>query len=319
MRKGTRTGAGSTWSRAGRRRCARTTDRLRQAVSVSGVWATLGLAVLLPFVLDVGRTYLFSEICIYAVIALSLTILTGWAGQLSLGQFGLVAVGSLMASHLGNSVPLPLLLLFGGAVTAAVAIVIGLPALRMPGLFLAVSTLGFAYFMQQSVLPTACWTLPVLHKTLCTGLPAGSQVITHPEFGLSLQSTGPPPPSLSLGVLVLSVLAVRTSHDHRRGPAAGGVAGRRGHGRPPSASPMLGGGGALGVRPLGLHGRLRRRPLSPSRRSGWSTDTFDPTVSFLIISMVVVGGLSFIPPRSSAPSTSRGCRRSSAPTRRSNS
>ena len=63
------------------------------------------------------------------------------------------------------------------------------PALRMPGLFLAVSTLGFAYFMQQSVLPTTCWTLPVLHKTLCTGLPAGSQVIARPElFGLSLQS-----------------------------------------------------------------------------------------------------------------------------------
>ena len=88
------------------------------------------------------------------MIALSLTVLTGWAGQVSLGQFGLVAVGALMAAHLGNSVPLPLLLLFGGAVTAAVAIVVGLPALRMPGLFLAVSTLGFAIFMQQSVLAT---------------------------------------------------------------------------------------------------------------------------------------------------------------------
>ena len=107
MRKGTRTAAGSTWSEGGKATVARQADRLRQSVSVSGVWLALGLAVLLPFVLDIGRTYLFSQICIYAVIALSLTVLTGWAGQVSLGQFGLVAVGALMAAHLGNSVPAP--------------------------------------------------------------------------------------------------------------------------------------------------------------------------------------------------------------------
>ena len=117
-----------------------------------------------------ATTFLFSQICIYAVIALSLTVLTGWAGQVSLGQFGLVAVGALMAAHLGTRVPLPVLLLFAGAVTAVVAVVVGLPALRMPGLYLAVTTLGFALFMQTSVLATPCWTLPVpqqdaLHRT----------------------------------------------------------------------------------------------------------------------------------------------------------
>ena len=67
---------------------------------------------------NIGNTFLFSQVCIYAVIALSLTVLTGWAGQVSLGQFALVAVGALMAAHFGNSIPLPLLLLYGGAVTA---------------------------------------------------------------------------------------------------------------------------------------------------------------------------------------------------------
>ena len=296
---------------------ARQTDRLRRAISVSSVWAAVGIALLLPLVLDVGRTYLFSEICIYAVIALSLTILTGWAGQLSLGQFGLVAVGSLMAAHLGNSVPLPLLLLFGGAVTAAVAIVIGLPALRMPGLFLAVSTLGFAYFMQQSVLPTACWTLPVVHKTLCTGLPAGSQVIARPElFGVSLASERAFA-YFSLAVLVLSVLAVRTWRDH--GVARRLVAVRdneitaAGHGHPGVADE------AARLRALGLHGRLRRgvlrvrhpapehRHLRPdglvSSSSPWSSSAVSAPS----------------PERSSAPSTSRAFRRSSGPTRRSSS
>ena len=95
------------------------------------------------------------------MIALSLTVLTGWAGQVSLGQFGLVAVGALMAAHI-EAIPChsPLLLLYAGAVTAVVAIFIGLPALRMPGLFLAVTTLGFAILMQESILATPCFTIP---------------------------------------------------------------------------------------------------------------------------------------------------------------
>ena len=52
-----------------------------------------------------ATTCCFSQICIYSVIALSLTMLTGWAGQVSLGQFGLVAVGALVAVHLGTSCP----------------------------------------------------------------------------------------------------------------------------------------------------------------------------------------------------------------------
>ncbi len=59
----------------------------------------------MPLVLSTSQVFLFSQVCIFAIIALSLTILTGWAGQVSLGQLGLVAVGTLMAAHLGSSVP----------------------------------------------------------------------------------------------------------------------------------------------------------------------------------------------------------------------
>ena len=110
------------------------------------VLAVIG-AALLPLVLNVGRTFLFSQICIYAVIAQALTVLTGWAGQARWDSSASSAVGALMAAHgSGTSLPLPLLLLFAGAVTAVMAVLIGLPALRMPGLFLAVSTLGSAPF-----------------------------------------------------------------------------------------------------------------------------------------------------------------------------
>ena len=63
--------------------------------------------------LDIGHVYLMSQVCIFAVIALSLTILTGWGGQVSLGQFGLVGVGAVVAARLGSSVPLVLLLPLG--------------------------------------------------------------------------------------------------------------------------------------------------------------------------------------------------------------
>ena len=77
--------------------------RLRRRVSTpGGVVSSWWWPALLPLVLDVGHDYLMSQVCIFAVIALSLTVLTGWAGQVSLGQFGLVAVGAIMAAHLGT-------------------------------------------------------------------------------------------------------------------------------------------------------------------------------------------------------------------------
>src|SRR6202042_713810 len=163
---------------------------------------------------SVGNNVLFSQICIYAVIALSLTMLTGWAGQVSLGQFGLVAVGALVAVHLGTSLPLIVVMLYGGVVTALVAIIVGLPALRMPGLFLAVTTLGFAIFMQEAVLATPCWTVPGIHKMLCTGLPnPASTLIGRPNlFGINLQSQRAFS-WFALAILLLSIFAVRIWRD----------------------------------------------------------------------------------------------------------
>ena len=164
--------------------------------------------------ISTGRSFLLSQICIYGVIALSLTVLTGWAGQVSLGQFGLVAVGAIMAAHLGNSVPLLLLLPFAGVVTAVVAVLVGLPALRVRGLYLAVSTLGFALFMQESVLATPCWSVPVLNKRVCTGLPnPQSTLIARPNlFGISLASERAFA-WFAIAVLIVSVLMVRVWRD----------------------------------------------------------------------------------------------------------
>ena len=89
------------------------------------------VVAVLPLIVSTGQSYVISQMCAYGVIALSLTVLTGWAGQVSLGQFGLVAVGADVTAHLGSSVPLILLLPLAGVVTALVAVVVGLPALRV--------------------------------------------------------------------------------------------------------------------------------------------------------------------------------------------
>ena len=292
LRKDSRSGERSTWQH-GATTARATVDALRHRVSVSGTWVAVVGAVALPLVLSVGNNYLFSQVCIYAVIALSLTILTGWAGQVSLGQFALAAVGALVAAHLGGSFPLPLLLAFAGVVTALVAIVVGLPALRMPGLFLAVTTLAFAIFMQEAVLATPCWTVPGIHKTLCTGLPnPASTLIGRPTLlGLSLQSQRSFA-WFSLGVLVLSILAVRVWRD--KGVARRLVAVRDNElGAAAMGIPVL----RTKLLAFGLSGFMAGYAgacLAFSTQR-FSTETFDPTISFTIISMVVIGGLGSIP------------------------
>ena len=80
-----------------------------------------------------------------AMTGVSLVILTGWGGHISLGQFAFVGIGAVVAGNLVDArVDLFLALAAGGAAGALGALVVGLPALRIKGLFLAVTTLAFA-------------------------------------------------------------------------------------------------------------------------------------------------------------------------------
>jgi ABC-type branched-subunit amino acid transport system permease subunit len=293
LRKDSRSAERSTWQHGAATTLRAAADLFRRRVSAGGIWLTIGVAALLPLLLNVGNDFLFSQVCIYAVIALSLTILTGWAGQVSLGQFGLVAVGTLVAAHLGTSLPLPVVLLYAGAVTAVVAVIVGLPALRMPGLFLAVTTLGFAIFMQQAVLATPCWTVPLIHKSVCTGLPnPASTLIGRPTlFGLSLSSERAFA-WFSLGILLLSIFAVRVWRD--KGVARRLVAVRDNEiGAAAMGIPVL----RTKLLAFGLSGFMAgyAGACFAFATQRFSTTTFDPTISFIIIAMVVIGGLGSIP------------------------
>jgi branched-chain amino acid transport system permease protein len=110
--------------------------------------AALGilLVVVFPFIFSQQRVFLGSEIFIHAIAVVSLVVLTGWAGQVSLGQWALVGVGSVVGGALTATVGLPFWVAvpFAIVASAAVAVVVGLPALRIKGLFLLVTTFAFA-------------------------------------------------------------------------------------------------------------------------------------------------------------------------------
>ncbi len=112
-------------------------------------WSTGAIVVLvlvlLPVILRVDRLIQLNETIVFCIIGVSMLVLTGWAGQISLGQLGLVAVGGAVSALVTSRwhVDLTLSLVFAAAAGAIAALVVGLPALRLQGLYLAVTTLAF--------------------------------------------------------------------------------------------------------------------------------------------------------------------------------
>ena len=134
-----------------------TPRRLRQLPLVHNfiTWGSvLGLVAVavLPFFLDPGQVTILSIIWIYTIIALSIFILTGWAGQISLGQFGFAAIGAFVALiTYAHGLPLPLAVVAGAIAGAAGAVLVGFPGLRISGPYLAVVTMAVAMVVAELI------------------------------------------------------------------------------------------------------------------------------------------------------------------------
>ncbi len=122
------------------------------------VFAAVGLAlVVLPHLLRVDQSLKASAVLVYGMLGLSIVVLTGWSGQVSLGQIAFFAIGAAVGGKfiLMWNVDVTLALLLAGSVGAVVAVLVGLPALRLRGIYLAVSSFAFAlattaYFLNRS-------------------------------------------------------------------------------------------------------------------------------------------------------------------------
>ena len=98
----------------------------------------------LPYFNREGNRFLLVLVLVYGLIAVGITMLVGWAGQVSLGHFAVVGLAAYLTARWSAHWTLPAILLVAGVIGAAVMVVIGLPALRVGGLALAVTTMGFA-------------------------------------------------------------------------------------------------------------------------------------------------------------------------------
>ena len=125
----------------------------RHLGSLGAAFAVLA-AVLLPIVVSSpSRIFLFSGVVIVALAGLSVTVLTGWAGQLSLGQFAFVGLGAVVAvSVVAHGYSFAVAIGYAAVAGTVAAVLVGFPALRVKGLFLSVTTLAFAVATQSWLL-----------------------------------------------------------------------------------------------------------------------------------------------------------------------
>jgi ABC-type branched-subunit amino acid transport system ATPase component/ABC-type branched-subunit amino acid transport system permease subunit len=137
---------------------------------------------------------------IFAVIALSLVVVTGYAGQVSLAQMALAGAGAFALSGLTQSwgVPFPLAPLLAALVATVIGVIVGLPALRLRGLTLGVVTLALAFAIE------AVW----FRNTQIVSSD-GAAVVQPKLFGIDLGiGVGKAFPRMAFGLLCLVTLVI---------------------------------------------------------------------------------------------------------------
>jgi branched-chain amino acid transport system permease protein len=160
-------GAAVTWSAVEEQRPVP-----RELLAIPGIrWTRrvllgLGLLVLvvIPFAFSTSVVLTMGVLYLSAIVTLSVVVLTGWGGQVSLGQWAFAAVGAIVGGALTATVGLPFWIAvpIAAAVTGGFAMLVGLPALRIPGLFLLPVTFAFAAAVQSAFFDDRYfgWILP---------------------------------------------------------------------------------------------------------------------------------------------------------------
>ncbi|MFN8041122.1 MAG: ATP-binding cassette domain-containing protein [Acidimicrobiales bacterium] len=274
----------SVWSTSPGQRMPAALARLPQVRIPRWVGAVaLGIGmVVLPLLATSSQLNRVDTAMVFGVLAISVVVLTGWSGSVSLGQFAIAGLGGVVAANLigRTGVDLFIGLIAAAGVGALVAVVVGLPALRVTGLFLAVTTLAFAVAVDSFLLN------PVNFKEQIPG--SYSRPVLFGHFDGQSESVLY---YLCLGVLVATVVVVvglrrgRTgriwvaTRDNPRAAAAAGVSTTRTRlGAFVVSGMMAGVAGAVYAMVLG----------------GLGYHTFEPASSVLVFSMAVIGGMASV-------------------------
>jgi branched-chain amino acid transport system permease protein len=234
-------------------------------------------AVLIPFL-------------VYALAALGLNLLTGYAGQLSLGTGGFMAVGAYAAFKITTAFPaLNIVLVFiaAGLVAAGVGLVFGIPSLRIKGFYLAVATLAAQFFLIW-LFNKVAWFVNYAPSGTITAPPRTlfGAMVTGPEATAGARYL------LALGMVVVFGLAAKNLVRGRIGRSWMAIRDRD------IAAEII------GIRPLptkllafaisSFYCGVAGAELVFLYLGSAETLAFDINVSFLVLFMIIIGGLGSI-------------------------
>lgn len=255
---------------------------VRYGVKALGGLLLAALAAL-PLFMSEADLSLASAIAVICMVTVSLVVLTGWAGQVSLGQIAFLGIGAAVGGWLTTvwGWDLAVVIPATGVVGAVVAMAIGIPALRIQGLFLAVATLAFA-------VATSSYAL---NQGLVSWLPAG-RIPRNPLFGRVAIESETRFYYLTIVCLLLAIAMVRGVRNSRTGRVLIGV---RDNER---------GAQAYGVNVISakltafaISGFIASAAgaLYVHQQQSLGIQPFTPDRSFQVFIMVVIGGLGSIP------------------------
>ncbi|MFA5786880.1 MAG: branched-chain amino acid ABC transporter permease [Actinomycetota bacterium] len=153
---------------------------LRRGMQLVVAGGSLAVAVLVPFLLPRYWTFVLLAAVTTMIVGLSIVVLTGFVGQISLCQATFMGVGAYASARLTGDAHLPFLIALplAGLAAVPVGLLAGVPALRLKGLYLAIATLGFGAAVQATLFSS---------KTLTGGF-SGVALERPTVFGISFAS-----------------------------------------------------------------------------------------------------------------------------------
>jgi branched-chain amino acid transport system permease protein len=246
--------------------------------SAAAIVGTVALG--LPRVLAVEQQFKAAALLIYAVLGLSLVLLSGWGGIVSLGQIAFFAIGAAVTGTAVSDWDLDLFpgLVIAMAAGAAAAAVVALPALRLRGLYLAVTTFAFALATTSYLLNDDYFgwvpTSRIDRAPLLGGLEVSSETAVY---------------YLALATLVVTIAGLRGIRTGRFGRALVALRDNEPAAQAYAVDPQR-----LRLAAFALSGAVAALAggLFVHHERAFDPSSYAPVENLVVLTMVVVGGMS---------------------------